>query len=200
MNALVDLTSAALLTVDLQEGILRRLPSGLVAPVLANSVRLAEAFACVGRPVIAVSLDFDHAAAAPTNTQADIARPAGDVRSGDAAIPAELLGSVSHHVAKLRWSAFDNSTLSLLLTELGVEKIVLCGLATAIAVESTARAAFERGLPVVVAIDAVADAPERHENSLNFVLPLLAALRTTETIVRSLEPLVTEPTLTLPSR
>jgi nicotinamidase-related amidase len=187
MTDVVDLTSAALVTVDLQEGILRRLPEELVAPVLANSVRLANAFALVGRPVIAVSLDFDHPAAAPTNAEADIALPARDVRSDDATIPTELLGSVTHHVSKLRWSALDNSTLSLLLTELGVEKIVLCGLATGIAVESTARAAFERGLRVVVVTDAVADAPERHENSLKFVLPLLAALRSTDTIVTSIE-------------
>ena len=188
MTSLVDLTSAALLTIDIQEGILRRLPEELVTPVRANSVRLAEAFARVGRPVIAVSLDFDHPAAAPTNVGADITPPARDMQWGDAAIPLDLLGSVSHHVYKLRWSAFDNSTLSLLLTELGVDKIVLCGLATGIAVESTARAAFERGIKVVVATDAVADAPERHENSMKLVLPLLAASRTTDTIVRSLEP------------
>ncbi len=187
MTALVDLTSAALVTVDLQKGILRRLPSELAAPVLENSVRLAEAFALAGRPVIAISLDFEHPSAAPINAQAEIATPARDVRTGDADIPAELLGSVSHHVSKLRWSAFDNSSLSLLLTELGIDKIVLCGLATGLAVESTARSAFERGLAVIVATDAVADAPERHENSLTFVLPLLAALRTTDTVVASLE-------------
>jgi nicotinamidase-related amidase len=186
MTDVVDLTSAALVTIDLQEGILRRLPDELVAPVVANSVRLANAFALVGRPIIAVSLDFDHPGAAPTNAQADITLPARDVRSDDGTIPIELLGSVTHHVSKLRWSAFDNSTLSLLLTELGVDKIVLCGLATGIAVESTARAAFERGLRVVVATDAVADARERHESSLKFVLPLLAALRSTGTIVASL--------------
>lgn len=195
MTALVDLTSAALVTVDLQEGILRRLPGELVAPVLANSVRLAEAFALAGRPVIAVSLDFDHPSAAPTNAEADIAPPARDVRSGDAAIPVELSGSVSHHVSKLRWSAFDNTTLSLLLAELGVDKIVLCGLATGIAVESTARSAFEQGLRIVVATDAVADAPERHENSLTLVLPLLAALRTTHTVVASLESSVATTTI-----
>ncbi|SDO65967.1 Nicotinamidase-related amidase [Nakamurella panacisegetis] len=190
MTAIVDLTSAALVTVDLQEGILRRLPGGLGAPVLTNAVRLAEAFAGAGRPVIAVSTDFENPSAAPINAEAEIARPARDVRSGDAALPVALFEKVSHHVSKLRWSAFANSTLSLLLAELSVEKIVLCGLATGIAVESTARSAFERGLKVVVVTDAVADAPARHEHSLTLVLPLLATLRTTETVVAAAHSLV----------
>ncbi|WP_223692097.1 cysteine hydrolase family protein [Leifsonia poae] len=186
MTAILDLTSAALVTVDLQHGILRRLPGELAAPALANSVRLAEAFARAGRPVIAVSLDFEHPSAAPVNAGADVVPPARDVRPGDATIPEELIGSVSHQVSKPRWSAFGSSTLSLVLAELGAETIVLCGLATGVAVESTARSAFERGLRVVVATDAVADAPERHKNSLAFVLPLLAALRPTDTLIASL--------------
>jgi nicotinamidase-related amidase len=187
MTALVDLTSAALLTVDLQAGILRRLPREAAAPALANSVRLADAFMRAGRPVIAVSLDFEHPSAAPVNAGADVVLPARDVQPGDAALANELDGNVTHHVSKLRWSAFDNTTLSLVLTELGVDTIVICGLATGVAVESTARSAFERGLRVVVATDAVADTRKRHESSLAFVLPLLAALRTTDTVIASLQ-------------
>ncbi|MHB8141345.1 MAG: isochorismatase family protein, partial [Vulcanimicrobiaceae bacterium] len=48
-------------------------------------------------------------------------------------------------IFKRQWGAFYGTDLDLQLRRRGVTNIVLCGIATSIGVESTARDAFERG-------------------------------------------------------
>ena len=52
-------------------------------------------------------------------------------------------------VTKVRWGAFHGGTLDQTLQGLGVTQVVLAGVATSIAVESTARSAYEHGYHVV---------------------------------------------------
>ncbi len=55
------------------------------------------------------------------------------------------------------WGAFYGTSLDLELRRRGITQIVLCGVATSIGVETTARNAYERGYNVSLAIDAMTD-------------------------------------------
>ena len=69
---------------------------------------------------------------------------------------------------KTRYSAFSNPRLAPALRAAGVEDAVICGLATNLCVESTARAAFDLGVRTFVP----ADATVAHDEALH-----LGALR-----------------------
>jgi nicotinamidase-related amidase len=60
----------------------------------------------------------------------------------------------------------------------------VCGVATSIGVESTARYAHEHGYHVALAIDAMSDmSPEAHTNSLTRIFPRLGETGTTADII-----------------
>ena len=68
---------------------------------------------------------------------------------------------------KTRYSAFSNPRLAGALRDAGVSDLVVCGLATNLCVESTARAAFDLGLSTFVPADAtVAHDEELHLGAL----------------------------------
>src|ERR1700722_9941613 len=69
-----------------------------------------------------------------------------------------------------------------------VTGIVLAGISTSIGVESTARAANERGYELTIVTDAVTDTDEdAHLNSLRAIFPRIAELATTEEVFTSLD-------------
>jgi nicotinamidase-related amidase len=90
-------------------------------------------------------------------------------------------------VTKRTWGAFYGTDLDLQLRRRGVTQIVLAGLTTSIGVESTARAAYERGYHVTLATDAMADLDlEAHRNSIQRIFPLLGQTGSTTEIVEML--------------
>ncbi|HEV2480120.1 MAG TPA: isochorismatase family protein [Puia sp.] len=92
------------------------------------------------------------------------------------------------HITKKTWNAFYDTDLEQRLRALGVTNIVLCGIATSIGVEGTARAAYERGFNVSFVEDAMTDMlASAHENSLNAIFPRLGELDTTDAVIELLE-------------
>ena len=90
-------------------------------------------------------------------------------------------------VFKRQWGAFYGTDLDLQLRRRGLTAIVLCGIATEIGVESTARDAYERGYELVFASDAMAGmSPEAHANSLERIFPRMGRVRTTDEIIAAL--------------
>ncbi|MDL5143234.1 isochorismatase family protein [Bacillus atrophaeus] len=84
-------------------------------------------------------------------------------------------------VTKRRWGAFFGTDLDLQLRRRGIDTIVLCGIATNIGVESTAREAFQLGYQQIVITDAMAAfSAEQHESTLRFIFPRIGKTRTTE--------------------
>lgn len=80
-------------------------------------------------------------------------------RAGD--WDAEYVAGISpreaeYEVGKLRYDAFAGTPLETYLRAEGVETVLACGVATNVCVESTARAAYERGFDVVVIEDCCA--------------------------------------------
>jgi len=178
----------ALVTIDLQK-MLRGLP--LVCPlgeVVAKANRLAAAVRACELPVVRVRLSYTPDFGEAPNPRADSALDeshlpdAWDEYLDELDIqPGDLL------VTKRSWSGFYGTDLDLQLRHRGITGIVICGVATAVGVESTARAAFERGYNLTIASDAVTDiSAETHENSLTRIFPLLAEVDTTEAIIAKL--------------
>ncbi|GJF30564.1 hydrolase [Kitasatospora sp. NE20-6] len=182
--------TAALLVIDLQNGI-RRLP--YVHPldgVVANAAELAAAFRRHGLPVVLTTVT---GTAAHGRTDVDLTLPPG-LPAGWQEPVAELAPAEGdHRIGKQRWGAFTGTGLEARLRSLGVTQVVLTGVATCFGVESTARQAAELGFHVTLATDAMTDRDaDAHAHSVTRVFPLLGECRTTRQILRALDP--TDPT------
>ncbi|TQS44663.1 cysteine hydrolase family protein [Cryptosporangium phraense] len=175
--------NVALVVIDLQKGTVGR--AGLTplsgAEVVANTVRLADAFRAAGKPVVLVRM---LAGAAPGRTE---------FGSGGQEYPAdwdelvpeltgpELTGDVT--VAKRTLSAFTATELDLVLRRRGVTQVVFAGVATSIGVESSARGAYDLGYHVVVATDAVTDLrPDTHALSVGWFARMVGETGTVDEI------------------
>ena len=65
---------------------------------------------------------------------------------------------------------------------------MLCGVATSIGVESTARFAYEYGFNITLAVDAMADlSQEAHDASIKLVMPRLGETGTTADVIALLK-------------
>jgi ureidoacrylate peracid hydrolase len=86
----------------------------------------------------------------------------------DAEVVSELgCGPADLVVDKVRFDAFQWTSLEPLLRGLGVTELVICGVVTNICVETTARSAFMRDFPVTLLADCCAAATRRlHELSV----------------------------------
>jgi len=83
-------------------------------------------------------------------------------------------------------TAIDKNT-ALVVKRAGVTGIVMCGIATSIGVEGTARAAYERGYNLAFAEDAMTDMVESaHANSINTIFPRIGEVDSTDAIIDQL--------------
>ncbi|MFF0390738.1 isochorismatase family protein [Kitasatospora sp. NPDC004615] len=177
--------ATALVVIDLQQAFLGFPGSPYsVREVLDRNVRLAEAFRAARLPVVLVRVSFapDGGDVMPGRTEQprpSVAHPEG----WDAPIP-ELHEPSDLVVTKHNWGAFHGTDLDVQLRRRGVTQIVLTGVATSIGVESTARAAYEHGYHVTLAVDAMTDTDaEAHRGSVGRIFPRLGETGTTEEIL-----------------
>src|SRR5579863_3773607 len=84
-------------------------------------------------------------------------------------------------------NGFDRSVLDTILRLAGVDTLVIVGVATDVAVESTARAASDLGYRTIVVSDAcTADTDESHARSLDVLQKWFAETRTADDILTAL--------------
>ncbi|UJD92385.1 cysteine hydrolase (plasmid) [Rahnella aquatilis] len=169
----------ALIVIDLQK-IVASIPTvHTFADVLENACRLTRAFRQHDLPVVLVNV----VGMAPGRTELG--------HLGGALPPdwSELLPELNqqpqdHLVSKKTWGAFTNTGLEDYLKSACITQVVVCGVATSVGVESTARQAHELGFNVSLAIDAMTDLnAEVHTNSLERIFPMLGETGTTQDIV-----------------
>jgi nicotinamidase-related amidase len=172
----------ALIVIDLQKGIVTFPTAHPIGPILQNASALAEAFRAKGLPVVLVNVT----GGAPGRTEQP--RRGGDFPPGWADLVPELNQQPSDiTVTKRTWGAFSYTGLFEKLQALGVTQAVVVGVATSIGVESTARQAYELGLNVTLAIDAMTDLNlDAHVNSVSRIFPRLGETGQTQEIVASL--------------
>jgi len=179
----------ALVVIDMQRGIMQLSTAHPSSVVLERVVELVDAFRAAGLPVVLVNVGF-------SEDRADALKPRADAQMPARALPADFSQLVDElHadpardilITKHQWGAFYGTGLDLQLRRRGVTGIVLCGIATSIGVESTARSAYEHGYNQTFASDAMTDMfQDAHDNALTRIFPRMGEVDTTASILASL--------------
>ncbi|AOI76036.1 isochorismatase family cysteine hydrolase [Burkholderia sp. NRF60-BP8] len=176
-------TNTALVVIDLQKGIVGLPTAHPVAPVIARTRELLDAFRSRGLPIVLVNV----AGGAPGRTEQP-PRTAQFPADWTELVPELNRQPNDHVVTKQTWGAFTGTGLDAHLKAAGVTQIVLTGVATSIGVESTARQAHELGYNVTLAVDAMTDLnADAHVNSVERLFPRLGETGTTHDIVALLD-------------
>lgn len=173
----------ALIVIDLQKGITAMPCAHPMADVVARTQVLLDGFRRHGLPIVLVNVT---GMAPGRNEQAPHA----------GSFPpdfAELLPELGQQpddmlITKQTWGAFTGTDLEDRLRAAGVTQVVLCGVATSIGVESTARFAHELGFNITLAVDAMTDmSAQAHDNSIERMFPRLGETGTAQDIVALLD-------------
>ncbi|WP_321790035.1 cysteine hydrolase [Paraburkholderia sp. J94] len=171
-------SKTALIIIDLQK-IVASIPTvHPITNVVESASRLAANFRQHGLPVVLVNV----IGMSPGRTERN--------QAGGGLPPdwAELLPELDrqpqdHLVSKSTWGAFTGTDLEAYLKANGVTQVVVCGVATSLGVESTARQAHELGFNITLAVDATTDvSAEAHANSLERIFPQLGETGTSKEI------------------
>jgi nicotinamidase-related amidase len=170
----------ALIVIDLQKGFISLPTVHPVGEIVKNASALADAFRRHRLPVVLVNVD----GRAPGRTEQG--RGTTDFPPGWTDLLPELNRQPQDHlVTKPTWGAFTNTAH---LKGHGVTQVVISGVSTSAAVESTARHASELGFNVVLAVDAMTDMDtDVHTNSVTRFLPKLGETGMTAEIIDLLE-------------
>ncbi|HET6708340.1 isochorismatase family protein [Amycolatopsis sp.] len=163
----IDPATAALVLVDLQERIVV-LPTTPYSgeEVVANALRLRDAFRKAGAPVVIVKVSR------PDNPPgSELVFDAGDDKI----------------VTKYTIGGFAGTDLDEFLRGAGVRTVVFGGIATEFGVESTLRAASDHGYETVAVSDAMTALSDiSHENAITKIFPRLGTVLTTEEALAAL--------------
>lgn len=174
---------SAWVVIDLQKGLMSYPTVDPVHDITARAARLASVFRKRRLPVVLVNV----AGRAPGRIAQS--RPSGEPSADWADLIEELDAQEDDiRITKRTWGAFAHTGLESKLRELGTTQIVLCGIATSIGVESTAREAYALGFNVALATDAMTDMDQgAQENSLGRIFPKLGETGTTDEIIGLVE-------------
>jgi nicotinamidase-related amidase len=175
----------ALVVIDLQQGLARYPTIHPMAGVVAATARLADAFRAAKLPVVLVTVSFSPDGGDALRSRADAPPRTMPADPEFYKLIPELgpkPGDIL--VTKRQWGAFYGTELDLQLRRRGATGIVLTGVATSIGVDTTARAAYERGYNVTFATDAITDLdPAAHEFATTKIFPRLGESDTTDEII-----------------
>jgi nicotinamidase-related amidase len=172
--------NTALIVVDLQKGIVDYPLIHPVGEVVDRTRALLDTFRERGLPVVLVNV---------------AGRPPGRTEQGPRTSAVftdgwtELLSALDQQpqdvvVTKRTWGAFASTDLEDRLKARGVTQVVVTGVATSGGVEATARQAYEQGLNVTLALDAMTDThPEAHDYSTRNVFPRLGETGSSQEII-----------------
>jgi nicotinamidase-related amidase len=188
-SALIDKARTALVVIDLQKGVVgRQTAPHATGSVVKKGAALAAAFRKNGMPVFLVRVAFS-----PDGK--DVLRPLVDMPWPAQTPPPDWTDIVPEMgpepgdfvITKHQWGAFYGTELELELRRRGIATIVLCGIATNIGVESTARFAFEYGFNQIFVEDAMsAMSAEEHSLTVAKIFPRIGLVRKADEILADL--------------
>ena len=175
-------TTAALIVIDLQKGIVALPTVHSTAEIVDRSAQLARAFRERDLPVVLVNVT------APAPGRTDAGPRNFSFPDNWAELVPELEQQPNDYlVSKQRPGAFIGTGLDEYLRGRGVNQVFLTGIATGTGVEATARSAFDHGYNVVFVVDAMTDRDaEVHRHSIEKVFPRLGETDTTENVLKLL--------------
>ncbi|MEU6721195.1 isochorismatase family protein [Nonomuraea sp. NPDC046802] len=180
---------AALLIHDMQAYFLRPFAddSAPLADLMSNVHALREACAEHDLPVI-FSMQPGGQSPAERGLLKDFWGEGMSAHPADTALPDPLAPRPGEHtIIKRRYSAFHGTSLEHLLTDLGRDQLIICGVYAHIGVLHTAADAMMRDIQPFVVADGVADFDRpRHETALDYISALLGRTLTTRTLITAL--------------
>jgi nicotinamidase-related amidase len=186
----IDLSTTALIVIDLQHGIVaRQAAPHSAADVVSRCAKLAKAFREAGALVVLVHVGF-------SDDDGDRLKPAAD--SAPPALPraadwSELVPELDRQpgdivILKRQWGAFYGTALDLQLRRRGIRTLVYGGIATNFGVESTARDAYERGFEQLFVEDAMSGLTEgAHAFAVTTIFPRMGRVRSTEDVLAAIK-------------
>ncbi|MCM2532694.1 isochorismatase family protein [Neobacillus pocheonensis] len=174
----IDFQKTALVIIDLQKGIVG-MPGGQL--VVDKTVELVKQFRQKEGFIAFVKVEFhdgkDSLKPATDQTVSTFQRPADWAEL----VPELGVSPTDYVVTKRQWGAFFGTDLDLQLRRRGINSIVLCGIATNIGVESTAREAFQYGYNQIFITDAMTTfTHEEHEASCKYIFPKIGKVRSVQ--------------------
>jgi nicotinamidase-related amidase len=185
----IDIARTALVLIDLQNfNVQRELAPHPAERVVGNAVLLAGEMRDRGAMVIYVRVLVDELLSLPAD--APMKKPGTPAPPPEAvhfAADAQVQAS-DHVVTKRQWGAFYGTELDQLLRRRNIKTIILGGIATNYGVESTARAAFDRGYELVFAEDAMSSMQATaHNFSCENVFRTMGKVRSTRALIDALQ-------------
>jgi nicotinamidase-related amidase len=188
MSLQFDPKSTALVLIDLQHGIVGRpLAPHSAADAISRAAQLAAALRAKGGTVAYVRVDVAQVLHLPVDApMRDPSTPpppaiASEIVPESGYQPTDLL------ITKRQWGAFYGTELDQQLRRRRIRTIVLGGVATNFGVESTARAAFDRGYELIFVDDAMSSvSATAHEFAVQNIFPRMGRVRKTEQVLEAL--------------
>jgi nicotinamidase-related amidase len=183
-----DPKSTALVLIDLQRGIVERtLAPHSVGDVVTRAAQLAAALRSKGGTVVYVRVDVTDV------LQLSVDAPTRDPNAPPPLASASEIVSESGYqtgdllITKRQWGAFYGTELDQQLRRRRIRTIILGGVATNFGVESTARAAFDRGYELIFIEDAMTSvSAAAHAFAVQNIFPRMGRVRTQEEAMRAL--------------
>lgn len=186
----LDPRSTALVLIDLQHSNLAR----TLAPysgheVTARCAMLADKLRSAGGTVVYVRVLVNELS--PVTADKPLGRPAGSPPLPESAwqiVSEAHMQAGDVLIEKRQYGAFYGTGLDQQLRRRNIRTIALGGIATNIGVESTARAALDRGYALVFAEDGMSGLTEAaHRFACDTIFPILGRVRSSDEIARAIE-------------
>ncbi|RUT33698.1 hydrolase [Paenibacillus zeisoli] len=184
MEKLFDPQKTALVVIDLQKWLGNQYAPYSAEQVVSNAAVLADRFRKQGSMVALVRVSSKDLKDIP-KPKLDTPAPALKLPEGwDEIVPEMRVADTDHIITKKQWGAFYGTELDLQLRRRGIETIVLCGIATGLGVDTTAREAFMHGYQQIFAIDAMTGFSQaEHDYVKGHIFPRIGRIRTTQEII-----------------
>ena len=185
----ISAATTALILIDLQNGIVGLpLAPHSSAVVIENANRLAGSLRKKGGTIVFVRHAFAETLHLPVD--APFRDPQAPPFPPEAS---ELVAQLDRQptdlvITKRQWGAFYGTELDQQLRRRAIKTIVIGGVATNFGVESTARAASDRGYEVIFAEDAMTTvSAEAQQFATQVVFPRMGRVRSTEAVLAALQ-------------
>lgn len=184
----IDVAHTALVLIDLQHStVARQLAPYTGEQVVGNCVLLAQEMRERGGMVVFVHVLVNEMLALPAD--APLRPPGSPPPPPDASqlVPDAHVEASDIVIAKRQWGAFYGTELDQLLRRRAIRTIMLGGIATNYGVESTARAAFDRGYALLFAEDAMSSmSVEAHAFATRNLFRTMGRVRSTAHLLQAL--------------
>jgi nicotinamidase-related amidase len=183
----LDLARTALVMIDLQHGTVgRQLAPYSGQQVVGNCVLLAQEMRNRGAMVVYVHVQLNELLSLPADAPLRASAAAAPPEASQL-VPEAGVEATDIVITKRQWGAFYGTELDQLLRRRHIKTLVMAGIATNYGVESTARAAFDRGYELVFAEDAMSSmSAEAHQFSCRNVFRAMGRVRSTVHILDAL--------------